>query len=131
MSTAVQTADEVRVNTLIDELLAEFPPTKTDPVTFLGAQYDKGLAWVHFAEGQGGLGLNPKLQRTINERLFAAGAPNPVGRNPSGHGMCGPTVAVWGSDAQKQHAAQVRERVLQVLGVGEELPAGVAATPGA
>ena len=123
MSTAVQTADEVRVNTLIDELLAEFPPTKTDPVTFLGAQYDKGLAWVHFAEGQGGLGLNPKLQRTINERLFAAGAPNPVGRNPIGHGMCGPTVAVWGSDAQKQ-------RYLRPLFTGEEVWCQLFSEPG-
>jgi alkylation response protein AidB-like acyl-CoA dehydrogenase len=123
MSTAVQTADEVRVNTLIDELLAEFPPTKTDPVTFLGAQYDKGLAWVHFAEGQGGLGLNPKLQRTINERLFAAGAPNPVGRNPIGHGMCGPTVAVWGSDAQKK-------RYLRPLFTGEEVWCQLFSEPG-
>ncbi|MBM3800553.1 MAG: acyl-CoA dehydrogenase family protein [Actinobacteria bacterium] len=123
MSTAVQTAEEVRVNTLIDELLAEFPPTKTDPVTFLGAQYDKGLAWVHFAEGQGGLGLNPKLQRTINERLFAAGAPNPVGRNPIGHGMCGPTVAVWGSDAQKQ-------RYLRPLFTGEEVWCQLFSEPG-
>ncbi|MEY4223399.1 MAG: hypothetical protein RIS33_333 [Actinomycetota bacterium] len=123
MSTAVQTAEEVRVNTLIDELLAEFPPTKTDPVTFLGAQYDKGLAWVHFAEGQGGLGLNPKLQRTINERLFAAGAPNPVGRNPIGHGMCGPTVAVWGSDAQKK-------RYLRPLFTGEEIWCQLFSEPG-
>lgn len=123
MSTAVQTADEVRVNTLIDELLTEFPPTKTDPVTFLGAQYDKGLAWVHFAEGQGGLGLNPKVQRTINERLFAAGAPNPVGRNPIGHGMCGPTVAVWGSDAQKQ-------RYLRPLFTGEEVWCQLFSEPG-
>lgn len=123
MSTAVQTADEVRVNTLIDELLTEFPPTKTDPVTFLGAQYDKGLAWVHFAEGQGGLGLNPKVQRTINERLFAAGAPNPVGRNPIGHGMCGPTVAVWGSDVQKQ-------RYLRPLFTGEEVWCQLFSEPG-
>ncbi|MBU3690181.1 MAG: acyl-CoA dehydrogenase [Acidimicrobiales bacterium mtb01] len=123
MSTSVQTAEEVRVDTLIDELLAEFPPTKTDPVTFLGAQFDKGLAWVHFAEGHGGLGLNPKLQRTINERLFAAGAPNPVGRNPIGHGMCGPTVAVWGSDDQKN-------RYLRPLFTGEEVWCQLFSEPG-
>ncbi len=123
MSTAVQTADEVRVSSLIDELLAEFPPTKTDAVTFLGAQFDKGLAWVHFAEGFGGLGLNPKLQRTINERLFAAGAPNPVGRNPIGHGMCGPTVAVWGSDDQKK-------RYLRPLFTGEEVWCQLFSEPG-
>ena len=39
-----------------------FPPASTEPRVFLGAQYDRGLAWVHFPEGFGGLGLNPKLQ---------------------------------------------------------------------
>ena len=80
---------------------SEYPPKSTDAVTFLGAQFDKGLAWVHFPEGHGGLGVNPKLQRLINERVFAAGAPNAAYRNPIGYGMCGPTVAVWGSDEQK------------------------------
>ena len=56
------TADEARVGALVDDLLREFPPRSTDAVTFLGAQFDKGLAWVHFPEGHGGLGLNAKLQ---------------------------------------------------------------------
>ena len=43
--------EEQRVSDLVDELLAEFPPKKVDTVTFLGAQFDKGLAWVHFPEG--------------------------------------------------------------------------------
>ena len=101
-ATATLTADEQRVSDRVTELLAEFPPKSTDPVTFLGAQFDKGLAWVHFEEGFGGLGLNPKLQRLVNERIYAEGAPNPVARNPIGHGMCGPTVAVWGSPEQKK-----------------------------
>ena len=42
---------------------------------FLGAQFDRGLAWVHFAEGHGGLGLNPKLQRMVNERVYAGARP--------------------------------------------------------
>jgi hypothetical protein len=94
--------EEQQVADLVAELLAEFPPKEVDAVTFLGAQFDKGLAWVHFPEGCGGLGLNPKLQKLINERIYAQGAPNPVYRNPIGHGMTGPTVAVWGSEAQKQ-----------------------------
>ena len=49
--------------TLVDELLETFPPTTTDAVTFLGEQFDRGLAWVHFPEGHGGLGLTPKLQK--------------------------------------------------------------------
>jgi alkylation response protein AidB-like acyl-CoA dehydrogenase len=117
------TTDEKRVEALVAELLAEFPPASTDARTFLGAQFDKGLAWVHFPEGCGGLGLNPKLQRTINERVFAAGAPNPVARNPIGHGMCGPTVAVWGSEAQKQ-------RYLRPLFTGEEVWCQLFSEPG-
>ena len=123
MSTSVLTSDEQKVSDLVDRLLKEFPPKATDPQTFLGAQFDAGLAWVHFEKGNGGLGLNPKLQRMINERLFAAGAPNPVARNPIGHGMCGPTVAVWGSAAQKQ-------RYLRPLFTGEEVWCQLFSEPG-
>jgi len=122
-ATMTLTSDEQKVASLIDELLAEFPPRSTDPATFLGAQFDKGLAWVHFEVGHGGLGLNPKMQRTINERLFAAGAPNPVARNPIGHGMCGPTVAVWGSPEQKK-------RYLRPLFTGEEVWCQLFSEPG-
>ncbi len=123
MSTATLTTDEQRVISLVDELLEQFPPKSTPPATFLGAQFDKGLAWVHFDEGNGGLGLNPKLQRTINERIYAAGAPNPVARNPIGHGMCGPTVAVWGSPEQKK-------RYLRPLFTGEEVWCQLFSEPG-
>ena len=117
------TADEQRVTELVDELLASFPPASTDPQVFLGAQYDRGLAWVHFPEGFGGLGLTPKLQKLINERVYAAGAPNPMYRNPIGHGMCGPTVVMWGSDAQK-------ERYLRPLFTGEEIWCQLFSEPG-
>ena len=112
--TETLTSDEQTVVDLVEKLLAEFPPSSTDPATFLGAQFDAGLAWVHFEKGHGGLGLNPKLQKTINERVLAAGGPNPVARNPIGHGMTGPTVAVWGSEAQKS-------RYLRPLFTGEEV----------
>jgi alkylation response protein AidB-like acyl-CoA dehydrogenase len=117
------TSDEHRVIELTEALLAEFPPKSTSPVEFLGAQFDKGLAWVHFPEGHGGLGLNPKLQKTINERVYAAGAPNPMYRNPIGHGMCGPTVVVWGSEEQKQ-------RYLRPLFTGEEVWCQLFSEPG-
>jgi hypothetical protein len=122
-ATAILTADEQRVSDLVSELLSEFPPKSTDPVTFLGAQFDKGLAWVHFEEGFGGLGLNPKLQRVINERIYPEGAPNPVARNPIGHGMCGPTVAVWGTSEQKK-------RYLRPLFTGEEVWCQLFSEPG-
>ena len=39
---------------------------------FRGAQYDAGLAWVHFPVGFGGLELPPVVQRHIDHRLRAA-----------------------------------------------------------
>ncbi len=121
-STAL-TADEQRVTELVDELLVSFPPATTDPRVFLGEQFDRGLAWVHFPDGCGGLGLNPKLQKLVNERVFAAGAPNPMYRNPIGHGMTGPTVVAWGSDEQKQ-------RYLRPLFTGEEIWCQLFSEPG-
>ncbi len=119
-----QQAEDQQVVALIDGLLADFPPATTKPAAFLGAQFDKGLAWVHFPVGHGGLDLSPRLQKTINERIFAAGGPNPVMRNPIGHGMCGPTVVVWGSEAQKT-------RYLRPLFTGEEVWCQLFSEPGA
>ena len=76
------TPEEQRVTQLCDDLLAQHDPKSTPPAEFLGAQYDRGIAWVHFPEGSGGLGLSPKLQNTINGKLFGAGAPIPYARNP-------------------------------------------------
>ena len=117
------TTDEQIVSDLVDQLLAEFPPKTTSPIQFLGAQFDKGLAWVHIPVGHGGLGLNPKMQRLINERVYAQGAPNPMYRNPIGYGMCGPTVVAWGSDDQKQ-------RYLRPLFTGEEIWCQLFSEPG-
>ncbi len=118
------TSDEQRVTELCDDLLAKHDPKDTAPAEFLGAQYDLGLAWVHFPEGSGGLGLSPKLQNTINTKLFALGAPIPYGRNPIGHGMCAPTIVTHGTDAQKQ-------RYLRPLFTGEEIWCQMFSEPGA
>jgi len=125
MSTVTEvpvTADEHRVGQLIDRLLSEHPAATTPAAEFLGAQYDLGLAWVHFPEGSGGLGLSPKLQKTINEATAAAGGPNPYYRNPIGYGMCGPTVVEWGSAAQKAR--------LRPLFTGEEIWCQLFSEPG-
>jgi alkylation response protein AidB-like acyl-CoA dehydrogenase len=116
-------ADEQQVVDLVDDLLAKFPPASTDPKVFLGEQFDRGLAWVHFPVGHGGLGLNPKLQKLVNERVYGAGGPNPMYRNPIGHGMCGPTVVAWGSEEQKQ-------RYLRPLFTGEEIWCQLFSEPG-
>ncbi len=96
-----QDADEVRVIAAVEQLLADHPPSSTDERAFLEAQFDAGLAWVHFPEGNGGLGVSPKLQRTVIERVSAAGGPIGGTKNPIGYGMCGPAVLTHGTDEQK------------------------------
>ncbi len=117
------TGDEQVVSDLVDELLAAFPPATTEPKDFLGEQFDRGLAWVHFPEGAGGLGVSPRLQRLVNERVSKAGAPNPMYRNPIGYGMCAPTVVHWGSDEQQR-------RYLRPLFTGEEIWCQLFSEPG-
>jgi len=106
--------DEAHVLSLCDQLLAELDPKSAPAEEFLGRQYDLGLAWVHFPEGYGGLGASPKLQKAVNERLQAAGAPNAAIRNVIGYGMGAPTIVTHGSEAQKQ-------RYLRPLFTGEEI----------
>ncbi|MCU1429436.1 MAG: putative acyl-CoA dehydrogenase [Actinomycetia bacterium] len=122
--TGLDTTEEQRVQSLIDELLEEHDPKTTPAAQFLGAQYDRGLAWVHFPEGAGGLGASPKLQNVVNARLVGAGAPLPYGRNPIGYGMCAPTMVVHASDSQKQ-------RYLRPLFTGEEIWCQLFSEPGA
>ncbi len=123
--TEIKTQDaEQYVDDLATQLLEQCDPKANDSITFLGAQFDAGLAWVHFPVGHGGLGLNPKLQKVVNERLFPAGAPNAYYKNPIGHGMCGPTVVAWGSEQQKQ-------RYLRPLFTGEEIWCQLFSEPGA
>ncbi len=107
----------------IGDLLASTPPKKVAAREFLEAQYDAGLAWVHFPVGLGGLGISPRHQKVINERVFAAGAPSSYARNPIGYGMCGPTVVEWGSEAQKS-------RYLRPLFSGEEVWCQLFSEPG-
>ena len=120
----VPVTEESVVSDAIDRLLAEHPPADTDVVEFLGAQFDAGLAWVHYDEGFGGLGLAAKHQKTINERLAEAGAPMAMARNPIGHGMSAPTVYTHGSDEQKA-------RYLRPLFTGEEIWCQLFSEPGA
>mgnify|MGYP003336620157 CR=1 FL=1 len=109
---------------MVEELLAACPPKSTDAVAFLGRQFDLGLAWVHFPEGSGGLGVTPKLQQVVNARLSAAGAPPAYGPNPIGHGMCAPTIVAHGSDEQKR-------RYLRPLFTSEEIWCQLFSEPGA
>jgi alkylation response protein AidB-like acyl-CoA dehydrogenase len=116
--------DEQLVRNKVAALLEANDPKSMAARDFLGAQFDAGLAWVHFPEGHGGLGLSPKLQKVINELVFAAGAPNPVLRNIIGYGMGAPTIVAHGSEEQQQ-------RYLRPLFTGEEIWCQLFSEPGA
>jgi alkylation response protein AidB-like acyl-CoA dehydrogenase len=116
--------DLARIDALVDDLLAERDPHATDQTTFRGAQYDRGLAWVHFPEGFGGLALPPPLQRHVDKRLRTAGAPPPHGTLFFGLSLAGPTVATHGSD-------ELRRRALRPMFTGEEIWCQLFSEPGA
>jgi alkylation response protein AidB-like acyl-CoA dehydrogenase len=109
---------------LIDELITSFPPNTTAPEEFLGAQFDRGLAWVHFSEGDGGLGLTPLEQVHVLKRFAALDAPSARTRNPLGYGMVAPTIAIHGTPDQKR-------RFLRPLFTGEEIWCQLFSEPGA
>ena len=62
----------------LTQLLDELDPRTADFTEFRGRQYDLGLAWVHFPEGWGGLGLPPNLQRDIDRRCARPGPARPM-----------------------------------------------------
>jgi alkylation response protein AidB-like acyl-CoA dehydrogenase len=99
-------ADEVNeglINAAVDRLLADHPPARTDPVAFLRAQFDAGLAYVWFPTGHGGLDQPVSAQTAVDERLTAAGAP-PNGRvtNPIAAGQGAATIVAFGTEEQKR-----------------------------
>ena len=124
MSTATaHDSDLALVDSTIDALLEAFDPKSTDDVTFRGARYDMGLAWVHFPVGYGGLGLRPELNRRIEERVRAAGA---APQDPSSFFMAlaGPTIVTHGSH-------EVKTRFLRPMFTGEEKWCQLFSEPGA
>ena len=74
---------------------------------FRGAQFDAGLALVHFPEGKGGLGLSRGKQAIINAAFREAKVPyHTLGNNPIGIGMGMPTVLEFGTE--EMHAYHLR-----------------------
>ncbi|HZM29955.1 MAG TPA: acyl-CoA dehydrogenase family protein [Acidimicrobiales bacterium] len=118
------TDPESLVGERVDKLLAELDPRATDPVEFRSRQYDLGLAWVHFPEGYGGLGVKPNLQRQVDARLYGAGAPLPGVRHFFGLAMAGPTIVTNGSE-------EIRERLLRRTFTGEDAWCQLFSEPGA
>ena len=113
----------VNVEELVDQLLEDLPPVTTPAKEFLGEQFDRGLAWLHYPEGCGGLGLTPKDQQLAQARLAAGGAPVSGVKNPIGYGMVAPTIVAHGTDEQKQ-------RYLRPLFTAEEIWCQLFSEPG-
>lgn len=102
MQTTGTANDRERVAAAVADLLAEHPPTEVDAPTFWGAQYDRGLAWVHFPVGHGGLDVDPGLQDDVDDLLRNAGAPSNTIVNFMGVGMAGPTITAFGTPEQRE-----------------------------
>ncbi|MFI5036532.1 MAG: acyl-CoA dehydrogenase family protein [Acidimicrobiales bacterium] len=115
---------DAEIDRRVDELVASYPPATTEVEKFLGEQFDRGLAWVHFPEGLGGLGGSPTQQLLAMRRLAGAHAPSPVMRNVIGYGMVAPTLVIHGTPAQQQ-------RYLRPLFTGEEVWCQLFSEPGA
>jgi alkylation response protein AidB-like acyl-CoA dehydrogenase len=93
--------DERRVTERTAQLLEGWDPQSTSPRDLWGAQFDLGLAWVHFPVGLGGLDVAPRLQEVVNAALRSAGAPSNALRNFIGIGTAAPTIVAYGTEEQK------------------------------
>ncbi len=98
-----------------DEFVEEHRHLIDDQFAFRGAQFDAGLAMVHFPEGRGGLGGNRGQQGIIDAILKAAGADyDDLRLNPIGIGMGAPTVLAYGDD-------EMKDRHLRRIFTGEDV----------
>jgi alkylation response protein AidB-like acyl-CoA dehydrogenase len=117
-------AEELRERTRA--LLEKAHPDKVAAVTFRGIQYDHGLAWVHFPEGYGGLGISPKMQAIVNDeiRKHSNVVYDDLYINPIGIGMGAPTVLAYGTEEMKQ-------TLLRRIFTGEDIWCQLFSEPGA
>ena len=93
---------EVILSEKLDELV-NFRKTNESMPEFWGKQFDLGLAWVQFPEGSGGLGINPKYQLMVTNRLRDEGiSQNNRIANILGVGMGAPTIVEYGTPEQIQ-----------------------------
>jgi alkylation response protein AidB-like acyl-CoA dehydrogenase len=98
-----------RARTLLDNADA------SDQIAFRGPQFDVGLAWVHFPEGKGGLGLSRGRQAVVDQVLRDGGAPyHDLTVNPIGIGMGAPTLLAYGTE-------EMQRRCLRRIFTGEDI----------
>ncbi len=118
---AAITEDDLRarVRALITDVDAH------DRTAFRGAQYDRGLAWVHFPEGRGGLGLAHRMQSIVTEELrHAPVVYDDIALNPIGIGMAAPLLLVYGTE-------EMRDRYLRRIFTCEDIWCQLFSEPGA
>jgi alkylation response protein AidB-like acyl-CoA dehydrogenase len=109
----------------VSEFLAAHDPRTAEPLEFLRARFDAGLAWVHYPTGLGGQQLPRSLQSVVDRAFAAAGSPtNHPERNGIGLGMAAPTVLAHGT-------AEQQRRWLRPLWTGEEIWCQLFSEPGA
>ena len=113
---------EADVRARVERLLAEHG--NDDEVSFLGAQFDAGLARMDYPVGLGGLDASPKLQEIVDDALERVGRRYPWIRNAMGIGMCGPTIVARGTREQQ-------ERFLRPIFTAEEIWCQLFSEPGA
>jgi alkylation response protein AidB-like acyl-CoA dehydrogenase len=119
----VLTPEELRER--VRAFLAEHDPHEMPKQDFLNARFDAGLAWVHYPEGLGGLGLSRSLQQVVDAEFAAAGSPgHDAERNAIGLGMAAPTILAYGTDEQQR-------RWLRELWTGREIWCQLFSEPGA
>jgi len=119
----VLTPEELREQTRA--FLAEHDPHEMPRQDFLNARFDAGLAWVHYPEGLGGLGLSRSLQQVVDAEFAGAGSPgNDAEHNAIGLGMAAPTILAYGTDEQQK-------RWLRELWTGREIWCQLFSEPGA
>ena len=111
-----RTISEAELRGRTRALLAEIHPEKSDSVSFRRAQFAHGLAWVHFPEGYGGLGIAPKMQLIVHDEITRHS--KVVHGDPPasiiGIGMGAPVVLTYATEEQKK-------RLLPKIFSGEEI----------
>ncbi len=114
-----------RIDSLVADLLAEHDPITTDAKVFRGEQYDRGLAWVWFPDGFGGLDAPADLQRGVEMQLRESGVSSAsVGWNGFGLFLAAPTIVAHAAD-------DLKARLLRALFTGEEVWCQLFSEPGA
>ena len=123
-TSATMSEDDLRRR--VRALLDKVHPDRVDQYTFRGAQFDHGVAWVHFPEGLGGLGLNSKMQMAVNDELrrHCKTVYDDLYVNPIGIGMGAPTVLTYGTDEMKR-------TLLRRIFTGEDIWCQLFSEPGA